>query len=144
MEIADLGAKIALGLISILLAMYAIIQRHRADRFAQEVARNQGAFSRSMIEVHPFAQAAGETSDFIFGLPLATAEIINFPLQLLIRNTGDKTAVDIEMLFRTSKELLFGGKVEYEMISSGAKGMTFHSTNEDGAYKTMAGASLDD
>jgi hypothetical protein len=78
--------------LSALIASYALIQRHRADKFARLVAENQAIFKKSSIEISPYSFTESQSEFYILAAPLHEKEVFEFPFEVGIHNIGAMTA----------------------------------------------------
>lgn len=129
---------IAFWSVSALIAIYALIQRHRADKFARQIAENQGVFRKPNIEINPYSISDPKSADFIFAAPLFEGEIFEFPFQIDVRNTGEKTSEDVEVFIRTNKLLLYGGVLELTWDTAGPKRVKASKASESGPLITLS------
>ena len=88
-------------------AAIAIVQTYRANRVARRIAEVQGQLSSPELQVsfigHPL------NTSFVIAAPLREGRVLALPISCVIKNNGAKTAREIELYLRMSKELLFGG-----------------------------------
>jgi hypothetical protein len=89
--------------LSILLALIAIWQSYRANRFARLVAEHEGSFNQSKLAIGMFGHS--EITRFLILAPISPAPL-HFPLPLNVHNLGSATATDIQLLVRGNEHLL--------------------------------------
>lgn len=89
--------------IATLLALVAIWQAHRANRFARTVVELEGTFDRADVELGLFGQAG--ITRFILLVPLEPPPLL-FPIPISIRNRGSATATEAQLIVHGNEDLL--------------------------------------
>lgn len=102
--------------IGVALAALAIIQSWRANRSNRKAIEAQGVFKKPIIRISLFQNS--DTSEFIIAAPLGRGRIIELPLRWEIENTGERSARELEVLIRSSKELWYGGDPSQWIVTS--------------------------
>lgn len=86
---------------------YGVYQNRRAYRLARQVALTRGDLSSPNLSIR--FNGFPLSCDFYIVAPLREGEAIDFPTLFTIKNDGQKTAREVELLLRYPKPLLYGG-----------------------------------
>lgn len=100
-----------------------------------QIQGKQGDFKAPNIQVKFFQQTA--VSSFIIAVPLKENSIFEIPIIFEVVNRGKDTAYDVDIIFRTSKELLYFGKGDLTMETPSIKRGFVERTNEEGAKQSF-------
>jgi hypothetical protein len=123
------------GICSIILTVINLVQRRNFNEYQKRVFVEQGTFKKPSISISLFGQN-DIINSFIIAAPFEEKTIIwDIPLPIKITNVGDKTAKNIELLYRINKELCYGGQVPAPIIKeSGFKNAKVIQSKEDGPF----------
>jgi len=137
MTTSDLIATIALivsALFGAITSYYAI----KAKILSEKVNDAQGVFKSPALRVQVFDD--DNIGEFFLAVPLANERFVEVPLLLDIGNAGEKSALEVELLIRLSKDLCYGGKLPLKLSSPFAKvnGQLFSVTDSLASYIVSA------
>jgi hypothetical protein len=107
--------------------------------------RTKAYLKKPSIDISPYSftgtcrrdRTDSKTTNFIFALPLKDGEIFEFPFQIDIHNTGQKSAESVEVFIRTHKVLLYGGLLDITWHSPGPKQTSASKVSESGSLMTL-------
>jgi hypothetical protein len=108
-------AEVILGAISVMLALVAIVQTYRINKFNTRAAHFKGTFKKPNIDFRIFSSPLSGTDaidHFILACHLPKGTALVFPLVTTVINLGDKSAKDVKLLLRYPKRLRGGGMVD--------------------------------
>lgn len=89
--------------VAVVLALIAILQSYRANRFSRQLAQHEGAFDKPELKVGLFG--THEVKRFIILAPITPAPLL-FPMSFSVSNLGAATAEDVQLLLRANENLL--------------------------------------
>lgn len=135
MTLMNYAITILFGICTTVLAVIALVQRHKFNEYQKRVFVEQGTFKKPAINISLFGQD-DIINAFIIAAPFEEKTIIwEIPLPIKITNVGDKTAKNIELLYRINKELCYGGQTPAPIIKkSGFKNAKVAQSKEDGPF----------
>src|SRR5215203_1493827 len=99
--------EILLAIGGVVLALIAVLQTQRANKFAERVAIAEGSLDAPSLEFSAFGKT--DIDLLLVAVPLTTKRIIEMPLPCLVTNTGAKTVRELDLLISRPKPLCFGG-----------------------------------
>jgi hypothetical protein len=95
------------AVVATICGLFAVLQTHRANRFAQQIARVQGQLTTPDLQLSFMGHALQVRT--IVAAPFREGRVFELPVNFVLKNNGAKTAREIELYLRLPKELLYGG-----------------------------------
>jgi hypothetical protein len=108
----DINAIVGI-LLALVFGVIAVVQTYRANKLNRDVAKIQGLLEMPNVEISLFDYQSIE--NFMIAVPLIKGRVLEMPLRFSINNLGGKSARDVELFIRMSKELCYGGSDNVEM-----------------------------
>ena len=92
-----------IAIIAAIASVIAVVQTHRANKFAQRVAEAEGVFGKPEIHINLFNNPKIEK--MIWAIPFPGDGFVMVPLKYNIVNDGEKSSNKMELYIRMPKEL---------------------------------------
>jgi hypothetical protein len=98
------------GVASVLFGVIAILQARRANRLSSlqaKIAQEKPSIELSMFNLK-------DIDAFILAVPLRKGRVVAVPIPFSLKNTGERSATDIQLYLRLPKPLCFNNLANYE------------------------------
>lgn len=115
-----MGIEIAGLTVTVLLGLLAWIQAARAQRLSEEIARLQHSLEPPNLKIKILSVELDKQKWVFLAAPLKSKGVVEVPMDVVISNTGGKSARDLECILRLPKALCYGGG-EIQVVGSADK-----------------------
>jgi hypothetical protein len=120
---------------AVIFGAIAAIQSYRAHRLDQLVSKAQGVFKTPNMEIIPMDES--DVTYFLLAVPIQKGRVFEFPMRFTIANSGEKTAEDVEVLFRIPKNLCYDGENLQLGLDLGHKKVNWAPVSKKGNFITF-------
>lgn len=129
--------KSAMMIMSALIGIYGLVQRHKADKLAMQLTElaieqiENGPKIRPNLKLSICGAADQKISHFLLAAPVDDYKLLSFALRIQVKNEGQKTSQDVEMFIRSNKFILGGDALEYKQKGGDYKNASMHVNDKD-------------
>jgi len=121
-------------IISMIIALIAVLIAYKEHRFARNMAEVEGKFKKPEISI---SYENRKIEDVIWSFPIPREATIELPLRFQIKNNGEKSATNMELFIRLPKELLNNELYEENKILNEADGIKYRWMDENNYAKVL-------